>query len=62
MRKPFTRNRTSQTTQPRQLTLSNKCDPLETAVGEGQYMLLVIDPTTRHTDENILKYKLESLE
>jgi hypothetical protein len=35
---------------------------LETAIGGGQYTVLFIDNTTRHTDEYILKYMSEALE
>jgi len=61
-RKPFTPNTTSRATEPLQLVHSDICGPLETAIGGGQYMLLFIDDSTRHTDEYILKYKSESLE
>jgi len=61
-RKPFTPNTTSRATEPLQLVHSDICGPLETAIGGGRYMLLFIDDATRHTDEYILKYKLEALE
>jgi hypothetical protein len=61
-RKPFTPNTTSRATEPLQLVHSDRCGPLETAIGGGRYMLLFIDDATRHTDEYILKYKSEALE
>jgi len=60
-RQPLTPT-TSRATEPLQLVHSDKCGPLETAIGGGQYMLLFIDDATRHTDEYILKYKSEALE
>jgi len=36
--------------------------PLETAIGGGRYMLLLIDDAMRHTDEYISKYTSEALE
>jgi len=61
-RQPFTPNTTSRATEPLQFVRSDICGPLETAIGGGQYMLLFIDDTTRHTDEYKLKYKSEALE
>jgi len=61
-RKPFTLNTTAHDTEPLQLMHWDKCGPLETAIGGGRYMLLFIDNAMRHTDEYILKYKLEALE
>jgi hypothetical protein len=59
--KPFTPNTTSRATEPLQLMHLDICDPLETAIGGGQYMLPFINDATRHTDEYILKYKSEAL-
>ena len=61
VRKPLTPT-TSCATEPLQLVHSDICGPLETAIRGGRYMLLFIDDATRHTDEYILKYKLEALE
>jgi len=61
-RKPFTPNTTSSTAEPLELVNSDICGPLETSIRGGQYMLLVIDEATNHTDEYILKYKSEALE
>jgi len=60
-RKPFTHT-TFWAIEPLQLVHSDICGPLETAIGGGQYTLLFIHDATRHTDEYILKYKLEALE
>jgi len=60
-RKPFSHT-TSRATEHLQIVDSDICGPLETAIGGGPYMLLVIDDATRHTDEYILKYKSEALE
>jgi hypothetical protein len=60
-RKHFTRT-TSRATEPVQLVHSDICGPLEIAIGGGRLMLLFIDDATRHTDEYILKYKLEAHE
>ena len=48
-RKPFTPNTTSRATEPLQLVHSDICGPMETAIGDSQYMLLFIDDPTRHT-------------
>jgi len=60
-RQPFTPT-TSCATEPLQLVHSDICGPLETDIGGGRYMLLIIDDPTRHTDEYILKYMLEAFE
>jgi hypothetical protein len=44
-------------TEPLQLLHSDICGPLESAIGGGPYMLLLIDDTMRHTDQYILKFK-----
>jgi hypothetical protein len=44
------------------LVHSDLCSSLETAIRGGLYMLLFIDDATSHTDEYMLKYKLEELE
>jgi len=62
MRKSFTPNTTSRATKLLQLRHSDMCDPRETAIREGRYMLLFIDDAMRHTDEYISKYKSEALE
>jgi hypothetical protein len=61
-RKPFTPNTTTRATEPLHLMHSDIHGPVETAIGEGLYMLLFIYDATRHTDEDILKYKSEALE
>jgi len=61
-RKPSTPNTTSHATEPLQFVHSDRCGPLETAIGGGRNMLLFIDNAARHTDEYILKYKSEALE
>jgi len=60
-RKPFTPT-TSRPTERLHLMHSDICGPLETAIGGGRYMLLVIDDAMRHTDEYISKYTSEALE
>jgi hypothetical protein len=61
-RKPFTRNTTSRATVPLHPMYSEVCSPLETAIGGGPYMLLIINNETRHTDGYALKHKLKALE
>jgi hypothetical protein len=36
--------------------------PLEDDIGGGQYMALVINDDMKHSDEYMLKYKLEAIE
>jgi len=60
-RQPFTPP-TSRTTEHLQFVHTNIRGPLETAIGEGHYMLLFIDDATWQTDHYILKYKSEALE
>jgi len=60
-RKPFTPNTNSSTTEPLQLVHTDLSDPLETAIGGCQYMLLFIDDVRRHTDEYSLKYKWDAM-
>jgi len=61
-RRPFTPNTTSCATAPLRLVHSDICGPLDTAITEGRYMLLLNDDAMRHLDEYILKYNSEALE
>ena len=61
VQKPFTPT-TSHISEPLQPVHWDICDPLETVIGGGRYMLFFIDDATRHTDEYILMYKVEVLE
>jgi hypothetical protein len=61
-RKPFTPNTTSRDSEPLQLAHSDICGLMQTAIGGGRYMLLLLDDPTRHPDVYILKYKSEDLE
>jgi hypothetical protein len=58
---PFTLNTTSQATERLQLLHSDICDPLETPIGGGRYVLLYIDGPTRDSDVYIVLSKLEAL-
>jgi hypothetical protein len=52
----------SRATEPLQLVPLHICVPLEDDIGGGQYMALVINDDTKHSDEHMLKYKLEAIE
>ena len=52
----------SPTTEPLQLVHLHICGLQETAIGEGQFMLLFVDSTIGHKDQYILNYMSEAQE